>query len=79
VIAVLEDGPKRGQEVTIIGQSAPEVLGVPEVWVPPPLDLGPPADGGEIRRVSYWYRQSRREDGPGRYVHLYALDPPTPT
>src|SRR6266699_5487316 len=45
----------------------------PQVWIPPRLDLGPPADGQEVHRVGYWCQQ--RETGPGRYVHLYELDP----
>jgi hypothetical protein len=67
VIAVLQDGPKRGLEITLVGQSAVEVLAVPEVPIPLPLDLGPPAPGEPLRRVGYWYRNSQRVGGPPRY------------
>ncbi len=43
--------------------------------IPPPIDLGPPAIGEEVRRVSYWYVRSFRAYGPARSVHLYELDP----
>jgi hypothetical protein len=66
VIAVLKDGPKRGLEVTLVLQSAVEILTVPEEWIPEPIDLGPPAQGEEVRRVLYWYLNSRKVGGLSR-------------
>jgi hypothetical protein len=74
VIAVLKDGPKRGLEVTLVLQSAVEILTVPQEWIPEPIDLGPLAPGEEVRWVSYWYVNSRKVGGLWRYVHFYRLD-----
>jgi hypothetical protein len=50
---------------------------VSEVWIPPPIDLGPPLPGEPIRKVSYWYVRSY-PDSFAKYLHLYELDPQDP-
>jgi hypothetical protein len=58
----------------VVGQSTTETMTVPEVWIPPPIDLGPPLPGEPIRKVSYWYVRSY-PDSFAKYLHLYELDP----
>ena len=58
VVAVFADGPKRGWQFTVLGQSVFEVFLVPDPWIPPPLDLGPPRPWERFRRVTYWYVRS---------------------
>lgn len=73
VIAVCADGPKRGLEITIVSQSATETMAVAERWKPP-IDLGLPQPGEQVRRVTYWYVRSI-PDSYVKYLHLYELDP----
>jgi hypothetical protein len=73
VIAVCSNGPKRGLEVTIVGQSATETITVAERWKPP-INLGPPQPGEQVRRVTYRYVRSI-PDSYAKYLHLYELDP----
>jgi hypothetical protein len=75
VIAVFLDGPENGRELTLIGFDAPEVLRVPEPYIPPPIDLGPPAPGEEVRRVTYRYVRSGVTEGVSEYLHLYEREP----
>jgi hypothetical protein len=74
VIAVFADGPKRGLQLTLLGQTADELFAVPDPWIPPPIDLGPPMPWEPFRRVTYWYVRSAPAQGLARWRHLYALD-----
>lgn len=74
MIAVFADGPKRGLQFTLLGRSAFELFVVPDPWVPPPLDLGPPRPWEPFRRVTYWYLRSVPTSGLARWRDLYALD-----
>jgi hypothetical protein len=73
VIAVCADGPKSGLEITLVGQSATETMMVAEWWKPP-IDLGPPHPGEQVRRATYRYVRSI-PDSYAKYLHLYELDP----
>lgn len=70
-VVVLKDGPKAGQEITLVGVTAPEILSVPDWAIPPPIDLGPPTPGEKVGRVAYWHGRSRAHGGPLGRVHLY--------
>jgi hypothetical protein len=76
VVAAFADGPKRGLQLTLLGRSAAELFVVPDPWIPPPLDLGPPRPWEPFRRVTYWYvRSAPAGAGLARWRHVYALDP----
>jgi hypothetical protein len=76
IVAVFAGGPKHGWEYTVLGNSVFEVWVIPDPWVPPPLELGPPAPGEPFRRVTYWYVRSVPGRRLGRrWLHLYVLDP----
>jgi len=71
---VFADGPKRGWQFTVLGQSVFEVFVVPDPSIPPPPDLGPPRPWESFRRVTYWYMRSLPTRGLARWRHVYALD-----
>jgi hypothetical protein len=76
VIAVFADGPKQGWQFTVLGHSVFEVFVIPDPWIPPPLNLGPPMPWEPFRRVTYWYVRSVPAGyGIARWRHVYALDP----
>lgn len=75
VVAVFADGPKRGWQYTLLGRSAFGLFVVPDPWIPPPLDLGPPRPWEPFRRVTYWYMRSvPARGGLARWRHVYTLD-----
>jgi hypothetical protein len=75
IVAVFADGPKRGWQFTVLGQCVFEMFVVPDPWIPPPLDLGPPWPWEPFRRVTYWYvRSVPGRDGFARWRHVYVLD-----
>jgi hypothetical protein len=76
IVAVFAGGPKGGWQYTVLGTSVFEEFVIPDPWIPPPLDLGPPLPGEPHRRVTYRYVRSVSGRALGRrWLHLYVLDP----